>query len=180
MNLSPILLVLVLVGCTHTRPADLSSASTRATINARAERGFPVLHLEGERGRQVRALRVAADSTFWVDKRTDEARSAPTAAIDAVVFRRDGYGALAGAGIGAVVGGASGFVGDPPFPFDRAFMVVMGAAGGAVVGAFSGAIRSDRVIYRARPFEVGVLEVVPAPCAGVPLACAAGLEGATD
>lgn len=153
-----------LTGCTHTRPADLASAATRAEINARAERGYPVLHLAGQRGRQVRALRLEADTTTWIDKKTGEFRAAPTADVAAVAFRRDGYGALEGIGIGVAVGATLGAVigatdGDGFFDFTPAAAAALYAAAGLEIGALAGAIRSDRVVYEA------------APCAP-PLACA--------
>ena len=162
----PLLLAMLaaLAGCTHTRPADLASAETRAEINARAERGHPVLHLVGRRGRQVRALRLEADTTTWIDKKTGELRAAPTADVEAVAFRRDGYGALEGLGVGVAVGAALGAYigatdGDGFFDFTTAAAAAIYGAAGLEVGALAGAIRSDRVVYEA------------APCAP-PLACA--------
>ncbi|PAP78235.1 hypothetical protein [Rubrivirga marina] len=152
MRLAVLLLAFGLAGCTHTRPADLSSAATRAEVNARAERGHPVLHLDGQRGRQVRSLHVAPDVTTWIDKKTGEARSAPTAEVRAVAFRRDGHGALQGIGIGvAVVGLLDTYLGaldgEGFLTFSPLQGAAFGAAGGAEIGALVGAIRSDRVVY---------------------------------
>ncbi len=146
--------LVLLAGCTHTRPADLSSSATRAEVNARAERGHPVLHLVGQRGRQVRSLHVAADVTTWIDKKTDEVRSAPTADVSAIAFRRDGLGALEGAGVGAVTGALLGALagatdGDAFFDFTPAAAAALYATGGAEIGAIVGALRSDRVVYEA-------------------------------
>ena len=176
-----VLLALLLAGCTYTRPAQLDSAGGRAEVNARAERGHAVLALAGERGRQVRALRVGPDMTTWTDKRTGEARSAPTADVAAVTFRRDGAGALKGAAVGAAVGAVLGFVSGRS-PGDDAFITLsptawasLGAANGVWVGALVGAAHSERHVYRVAPGaspRVGVVEARPS-CGGPPLACAA-------
>ena len=176
-----VFLALLLAGCTYTRPAQLDSAGGRAEVNARAERGHAVLALTGERGRQVRALHVAPDVTTWTDKRTGEARSAPTADVAAVTFRRDGAGALKGAAIGAGVGAVLGFVAGRS-PGDDAFITLsptvwagLGAVNGVWVGALVGAAHSERHVYRVGPdasSRVGAVRAGP-PCGGPPLACAA-------
>lgn len=162
----------LLTGCTTSRVADLSSTSTRTEVNARAERGHPVLHLSGERGRQVRALHVAPDVTTWVDKKTGESRSAPTTDVEAIAFRRDGLGALQGVGIGVAVGALFGTMmgaidGEGLFTYSPLQGAAMGAAAGAGIGVIVGAIRSNRFVYEA------------ASCPGLPLACAMG-EGANQ
>ncbi|WP_412060457.1 hypothetical protein [Rubrivirga sp. IMCC45206] len=165
---TPLLLALVLLtGCTTSRVVDLSATSTRAEVNGRAERGYPVVHLVGERGRQVRSLHVAPDVTTWVDKKTGESRSAPTADVEAIAFRRDGLGALQGTGIGVAVGGFLGawmgtLDGNGTLTYTPLFGAVLGAVAGVEIGAIAGAIRSDRFVYEADR------------CPGVPLACAAG------
>lgn len=171
---------LLLAGCTHTRSANLTSPAVRAEVNVRAERGHPVLHLEGERGREVHALRVDGDSTYWVDKRTDQAQSAPTSRVHSVAFRRAGIGALEGLGVGFGVGAVLGAVrgstdGGGLFsysPGEGAWVVgVMGAAAGALAGA----ARSNRFVYvSVTPFEplgaeASASRSVPEPCAGIPL-----------
>ena len=161
------LLLVGLTGCTTSRPADLSSPSVRHEINARAERGHPVVHLVGQRGRQARSLHVAPDVTTWVDKKTGEVREAPTSEVEAIAFRRDGLGALEGIGIGVVTGAVLGaIVGatdeGSAFDFTPAAAAVLYGTGGVEFGALFGAIRSDRFVYEA------------VPCAGVPLACATG------
>ena len=173
MRPSLLLALALLTGCTTSRVADFSSSAARAEVNDRADRGHPVLHLAGDRGRQVRSLHIAPDVTTWVDKKTGESRSAPTPDIEAVAFRRDGLGALQGVGIGIGVGalvgtwvGATDGVagGGRGFTYSPAAGALLGAAMGAEVGAIVGAIRSNRVVYEAVP-----------PCLGPPLACAAPL-----
>ena len=161
-----VLALLALAGCTSTRLADLSSPATRAEVNGRAERGHPVLYVAGQRGRQVRALHVAPDVTTWTDKKTGEAHSAPTSEVEAVAFRRDGWGALQGVGIGIATGAAVGAIvgatdGEGWFTYSPALGALLCATAGAEIGLLAGAIRSDRVVYEA------------APCPGPPLACAA-------
>ena len=177
-----VFVALFLAGCTYTRPAQLDSAGGRAEVNARAERGHAVLALAGERGRQVRALHVGPDVTTWTDKRTGEARSAPTADVATVTFRRDGAGALKGAAVGAGVGAVLGFVSGRRSPGDDAFITLspttwagLGAANGVWAGALVGAAHSERHVYRVVPgasSRVGVVEAGPS-CGGPPLACAA-------
>ncbi|WP_420457361.1 hypothetical protein [Rubrivirga sp.] len=174
-----VLLVPLLAGCVYTRPASLASPADRAEVNARAERGHPVLALAGERGRQVRALRVGPDTTTWVDKRTGEARSAPTSDVTAVSFRRDGAGALKGAAIGATAGALLYYViahVDPIPLLPPRLAAGLGAVAAAPFGALAGAAVSERHVYRVVP-EPEVARAGP-PCGGPPLACAAPAHGA--
>lgn len=162
-----LLTLVLLMGCTTSRVADFSSPSTRTEVNDRAERGHPVLHLVGERGRQVRSLHVAPDVTTWVDKKTGESRWAPTADVEAIAFRRDGLGALQGVGIGIGVGALFGtWIGAADgqgfLTYSPLQGAALGAAAGAEIGAIVGAIRSNRFVYEAAP-----------PCPGRPLTCAA-------
>ncbi|MEM6327862.1 MAG: hypothetical protein AAF791_12150 [Bacteroidota bacterium] len=153
-----LLSTLALSACVSTQPASVATPEGRASLNERADRGHPVLALWGERGRQVRDLRIDADSARWVDKKTEEARSAPTDQIEAITFRRDGRGALkgmaVGAGLGALLGlyldvqaaGATGFIDFPP-----GFWTLGTAVGFAPFGAMGGAIHSDRDVHRIVP-----------------------------
>ncbi|MGB3544118.1 hypothetical protein [Rubrivirga sp.] len=145
-----LILLTALAGCTHTRPADLSSGTVRSEITSRAERGQAVVYVEGERGREARDLEVGTDVTTWVDRMSDEERSAPTSSLHAVAFRRDGLGALEGAAFGAATGVVvfnlehqlSGG-GSELFPGLR---TVAGATIGFLVGLLVGVIRSDQYV----------------------------------
>lgn len=172
MKQSLLVLLLVLAGCTHTRTADFSSVATRDEVNFRADRGHPVIHIKGEPSRQALALQIAADSATWIDKKSGEARAASTSSVEAVAFRRDGYGALEGAAIGTVAGGALMAWSATQDDFSPAFAAVIGAIGGQWLGALIGAIHSDKVVYQVHPVDVAVLEDTSAPCPGLPLACA--------
>jgi hypothetical protein len=173
------LALLLLAGCVSTQPVSLGTPDGRARVNARAERGHPVLALYGGRGRQVRALHVGPDVTTWVDKRTGEARSAPTASVAAVTFRRDGAGALRGAAVGVGLGVALGLVAGVTdddrglIDFSTGTFVSVFGASGALIGAVGGAIHSDRAVYRAVPDRPIGAGDVSEGCGGPPLACAA-------
>ena len=177
--LGPLLLALlaaVASGCVYSRAVSLDSARDRAAVNARAARGHAVVAVDGQRGRQVRDLRVGPDTTTWTDKKTGEARSAPTAHVSGITFRRDGAGALKGLAVGVGVGAALGLAAstapqDGFFTLPPQTWALLGAIDGAVLGVLAGAIHSERHVYRpaAPPAAAGP----PGPCAGPPLACAA-------
>lgn len=170
---SRLLLVLLAVaasGCVYSRSASLASAQDRAEINARAVRGHAVVAVDGRRGRQVRDLRVAADTTSWTDKKTGEARSAPTASVSGITFRRDGAGALKGLAVGAGVGVLVGLK-HRTLLAPRVSALLYGA-NGAMYGALIGAIRSERHVYRITPAAGGPVERGIEACPGPPLACA--------
>lgn len=173
-----LLLAFALTGCVNSQSISLTDAESRAYINDRAESGHPVLALHGKRGRQVHSLNVGPDVTTWVDKKTGESRSARTAHVEAVTYRRDGAGALKGAAIGIGIGVALGlFAGetdDGSGLINYGTFEYMGMFGGsgAAVGALGGAIHSDRAIFRVLPpLETSAIPS-DGPCGGPPLACA--------
>ena len=144
------------MGCAHTQSQSVASEDGRARINLRASERPAVIAIEGQRRQTVEALHVAADLTTWLDPETGGLRSAPTSEVEAVTFRRPGYGALEGLAVGALVGAALGFVayeierGDPATAFAGQGEVTgtIGLVGG-LAGAAVGAALSDRVVYRA-------------------------------
>ena len=180
LKLASPLLLLLLAGCTHTRPADFSSTATRAEISARVDGGQAIVYFEDGRKREVRSLEVGTETTTGVDRRSDEAFVVPTSGVTSVAFLRDGFGALEGAAIGAAVGIVvvhASCSQTPDIVCFQPLSTIVGTVIGGIPGAIVGLFRSDRVVYEPVPPAVGVLKVAPAPCAGIPLACAAGLEG---
>lgn len=147
----------LLTGCVSTKPIAFDTPEGRTHVNNLALHGCPVLKLAGQRGRQITALSITADVTTWIDRLTGEVRSAPTSTVEAVAFRRDGRGALKGAAIGLGTGVVLGLIagadddggGLISFPTST-YVGVFGGTGG-LIGALTGAIRSDRLIYRADP-----------------------------
>ena len=184
-----VLAALVLSGCAYTRPVSLASPQGRAEVNARAQRGHAVVSVAGGRGRQVRGLHLGPEVATWTDKKTGEPRSAPTADVTGVTFRRDGAGALKGLAVGAGVGAALGLLAgtgesDGFITLSPRLWAVVGAVDGAVVGVLAGAIHSERHAYRplagspaasgpGTPAASGLAVEAGGPCGGPPLACAA-------
>ncbi|MEM1056114.1 MAG: hypothetical protein AAGI52_11345 [Bacteroidota bacterium] len=178
-----LLLSLALSGCVSTGYASVATPEGRSALNDRADRGHPVLALWGERGRQVRDLRIDADSARWVDKKTNEARSAPTSQIEAITFRRDGRGALKGMAVAAGIGTALGLViasGDGGdfgiLDFNVGEGIAIGLLGTVPYGALIGAIHSDRDVHRIVPPGVDpetIASTEATPTCVVPMACAA-------
>ena len=178
MRVLPLVLLAVAVGgCVHTERVSLATPQGRAEVNDRAHLNTAIVAVEGQRGRSARNLRVAADSTTWTDFGTGKPRSAATASVTAVTFRRDGVGALKGAGVGLVLSAGSTVLlsGTDCADCFVSPWVGVGAIGvlGALTGALVGATHSDRLVYRPTPGAGGVAERVESPCPGPPLACAA-------
>lgn len=138
-----------MAGCTHTHPLTLSTPTGRAAVTARAAGRTVQLRLDGEPSRLVRDLTVDADTARWTDRRSGRVRAEPTARVRAVSFRRDGRGALTGAGVGLATGVLLGVTTDPPFSSrpDPSW-VALNASSAGILGAVVGAMRSDRVVYR--------------------------------
>lgn len=174
-----LLLPLLLAGCVSTQSVSLDTAEGRARINERAERGHPVLTLTGQRGHLVQALHIAPDLTTWIDRKTGEARAAPTSSVEAVTFRRDGAGALKGLAVGASTGAALGLLiglaeDDPGFfSLSTGGWTAVAAAQGALVGTLAGALHSDRAVFVNGPAEPLGARSGAEACGGPPLACAA-------
>ena len=174
MRALPVLLAVAVGGCVYTQPVSLASAEGRAEVNARAQRGHPVVSVEGQRGRQVQGLHLGPEVATWTDKKTGEPRSAPTVSVTDVTFRRDGAGALKGLAVGAAIGAAAGLLVSAVDPGESVILtpevwVGVGAGGGGFTGLFVGAIHSEQHVYQPADAPSGRAGVA---CGGPPLTCA--------
>ncbi len=144
-------------GATHT--VDLRDDLSR--VNASLAGRPAVVILQDGTAYAAAALRLAADSTSWIDPQTGALVVVPTEVVG-VVERRDRKraserlvrrGALVGAAVGAVLGGMAGnefsecfIVCSEPTATERAKGIavfgVSGALGGALFGAYGGIITS--------------------------------------
>ena len=79
-----------------------------ATLNARARRRVARIEYVDGRSFVIENLRVAHDSTSWLDPRTGKWVHVATAEVASVRIREGGRGALRGLGLGALAGGVLG------------------------------------------------------------------------
>ncbi len=104
--------VVVLAGCAAVRTINLDDASddTFYELNAQTQRLNARITLAGYPPMAATDVQVAADTTSWRDPRTGRRRSAPTAQIQELLFRRNRMwrGAAVGAAFGAGVALAAG------------------------------------------------------------------------
>lgn len=144
-----LLLPLVLLsGCVaSTRTLDVTDAASRQAMSERAGRQQALVTVRGERAEVARGLRVAADSTTWIDG-AGRARSAPTTSVVRVAFPgadpRGRLGRLEGFAVGfavAFAGGAvltyatyepEGFIAFPTSFAAGAVGLVFGVGGGGI------------------------------------------------
>lgn len=158
-------LLVLLVGCTHTRVFDPGSSEKRAEVNARAERGLSVLQLRSDERIQARSVHVAPDVTTWIDPATGTTESISTSELEAIRFKSRGRGVLEGlglglaigAGVGAVLGAVSGATDEGGLidltPAEGALVGSVAFGGvGVGVGGLAGLERGSRTVY-----------IVPAP-----------------
>ncbi len=164
-------LVLVFAGCTQTREITPETAVPEGTY------AFEDVHnsLEGKEveieladGRTMPsvALRIVPDSTAWIDLMTDRLRTAHTQDLAAISYKRPDRGAVQGAvfgaGIGVLLGTATGALllskqKDDALLSEAGFVSRFAAGGiilGSGVGVGWGVSRGsyDRYIYP-RPLE---------------------------
>ena len=140
-------LVLVVSGCVHTQPERLGTAEGRAAVNARAEEQAAFVSVRGEGRQSVRSLRVGPDETTWIDRFSGAPRSAPTADVVSVSFRRGSVlrAAAVGVGIGAGLGLLTSLGDDGGLvSFSPAAYAAIFGLNGAFVGGTVGAFQTDR------------------------------------
>lgn len=175
MRLVALAAVLVLTGCagaTHTL-APAADAERLAWANRLFGDQPAVVVLADGTARDADGLRIAPDTTTWVDPVTHDLRAVPTATV-AQVDRRDpkrasrrlaGRGALVGAAAGVVLGAVGGyefaeacfFTCPQPTTAERegsaAAFSVAGALSGAFFGTFGAAVtgmfseKTERFIF---------------------------------
>jgi hypothetical protein len=165
------LILLALTGCRSTRPIEGSSPYRFVALNAEGSRQTAVVSLADGRQERARALRVAPDSTSWIDPGTRSVRSVATADVAAVRFTDRSRGALQGGAaamaLGAVAGLAIG-LSRPSCPYDTVedavfcgitelvapkealalALALTGGLGGGVAGAVLGAAVGSQRTYR--------------------------------
>jgi hypothetical protein len=172
-----LLILLALIGCRSTRPIEGSSPYRFAALNAQGVRQTAVVSLVDGRQERARALRMAPDSTSWIDAGTRSVRSVATAEVAAVRFTDRGRGALQGGTAAMVLGVGVGFAVRPPKSsclydtVEEAFAcsivevsmvrpirwalpvagALVGGAAGAVLGAVVGSHRTYRIAHSPAP-----------------------------
>jgi hypothetical protein len=144
-------LLVVAVGCTHTTVMNPSNLQTCARLNDDVGHRKAAITLTDGRNFAAKGLLLAPDSTSWLDPRTEELRTVPTAEVMEIRIVRHGKGALQGLGIGFLTGALTGAVvgfadgDDPPGWFS---MTAEQKAGVLAVGPVAGAAVGSRDIYR--------------------------------
>lgn len=143
----------LLVGCTYTRPLDLSAPADRQRVTERAAQQVPTLVLSSRLSTLAPRLSVRADSTTWVDPVTGTPMSVASSEVKAVRFStahpRPAGAFLKGLIGGAVIGTAVGYlVYDGPgwFVSNRGESMAVGGTAFALLGGGTGAVISlDRL-----------------------------------
>lgn len=154
----PLLLLLALSsGCTHYR--DVNSAESLATVNTESQTHTTAIRLVSGEFSYVRGLRMASDSTTWVNPKTDRLVSVPTTAVRAVVItdrRRGGrkglgrgfliFGGIGAAGVGHSCRGEEVFISCEPGEGALLGALLFGIPGSLISGLVGLAV-GDRTIY---------------------------------
>lgn len=153
MQRLPFVALVLLVGCTYTRPLDLGAPADRQRVTQRAGQQTPVIVVSGRAPIQAPLLSVGADSTTWIDPDTRQPVSVASSEVNEVRFptshprpARAFWQGLVG---GVVVGAAIGYIGyDGPgwiVSSHAESAAVMGTAGAILGGGVGGLISLDRM-----------------------------------
>ncbi len=158
--------LLLFAGCTHTQSVNpgIADRAGLSELNATAMgRGAKIIMTNGETFGGV-SVRVAFDSTSWIDPKINTYQVVPTSDIESITVIRSGKGALAGVGLGIMVGAVAGTVrayveGDDPAgtPLSLSqkkkhfIYPVAHAVYAMLVSAPVGAIIGDKATYRFSP-----------------------------
>lgn len=160
-----ILLFSVATGCTHQRVVLPADADSVVDFNQRAGPHNVTVTLANGAVYYGRALQMAADSTSWLEKDSQEVKSVATAEVIALEIQNRGRGALEGLAAGAVAGTLTGItlgliVGDDPpceegWCFFRTtgrekaqlFGILLGTTS-ALGGLIRGAVRGSKDVYQ--------------------------------
>ncbi|MEP0547940.1 MAG: hypothetical protein ABJF88_13480 [Rhodothermales bacterium] len=115
MNTFPVakaawLLALLLSGCAHTIPFDNGAPEERAAVNERAKGQQATVTLRDGQRLQADALRIATDSTSWLEPEARQVRTVATGGIESISFPTGGRHAGEGFAIGFGSGAALGYV----------------------------------------------------------------------
>jgi uncharacterized protein YceK len=152
-TLLPLLVLLTAGGCAsvqHIRNAE-DAGSAYAEINQRAERTNAQVTLTSGQTNRAHRLRVAPDSSAWLDGPSGQQLRFATTDIQQVQFRDQFSGTLKGFGIGALAGAAF-MVGTWQVDgYDWDVSLIMGALAAPVtglIGALIGSLTGSRKVYR--------------------------------
>lgn len=157
-------LLFSVTGCTHQRAVTPTEVESIADLNKRAGQNAVTVTLAGGPVYSGRALQMAADSTSWLMKDSDEVKSVATNDVVTIEIRNRGRGALEGLATGAVAGTLAGvtlglIIGDDP-PCEEGwclfrttgrekaqiFGVLLGTISG-LGGLIRGAVKGSRDAY---------------------------------
>ena len=159
LHILPIVLAVILTGCTHSRTVHLGGEmeGPYAAINEKTQRKKPLITLADRRLIKASDLQLTPDSSSWLNVSTKRFETVATSEIRSIRFVKRGQGVLEGLSLGLLVGaslgGALGYAtsSDSDFLLGRGVGALFGGVLfgglGASIGIVMGVGEGSKVVF---------------------------------